>query len=334
MQGNMMGQNIIITERCQSLRQLGRNALRGKWVQAIMAVVIYTLVMNVPVAIFDNLFGVNMANLVTDDGYTYDMDVEMYSQLYNSMPQTSILSSIWVILITGAMTLGLMIFFLAAFRGHNVVAKDVFLGFERFGKALGLLLYQMLFIFLWSLLFIVPGIIASIRYSQAFYVLADDPNKSIRQCMDESKFMMQGNKAKYFALSLSFIGWLVLSVLPGSILQAIIETMTDSKAAIAVISVIAALFMTPVYAYMFSTMAGFYEILSGHLIKETEPAPLSVDQIEVNAPSAQIAEVIDEVENNASPALPEDTAADDIDAPVPEGEILPEPLEEEDKYHD
>ena len=53
MQGNMMGQNIIITERCQSLRQLGRNALRGKWVQAIMAVVIYTLVMNVPVAIFD-----------------------------------------------------------------------------------------------------------------------------------------------------------------------------------------------------------------------------------------------------------------------------------------
>ena len=94
MQGNMMAQNIIITERCQSLRQLGRNALRGKWVQAIMAVVIYTLVMNVPVAIFDNLFGVNMANLVTDDGYTYDMDVEMYSQLYNSMPQTSILSSI------------------------------------------------------------------------------------------------------------------------------------------------------------------------------------------------------------------------------------------------
>ena len=334
MQGNMMGQNIIITERCQSLRQLGRNALRGKWVQAIMAVVIYTLVMNVPVAIFDNLFGVNMANLVTDDGYTYDMDVEMYSQLYNSMPQTSILSSIWVILITGAMTLGLMIFFLAAFRGHNVVAKDVFLGFERFGKALGLLLYQMLFVFLWSLLFIIPGIIASIRYSQAFYVLADDPNKSIRQCMDESKFMMQGNKAKYFVLSLSFIGWLILSVLPGSILQAIIETMTDSKAVIAVISVIASLFMTPVYAYMFSTMAGFYEILSGHLIKETEPAPLSVDQIEVNAPSEQIAEVIDEVENNASTALPEDTTADDIDAPVPEGEILPEPLEEEDKYHD
>lgn len=334
MQGNMMGQNIIITERSQSLRQLGRNALRGKWMQAIMAVVIYTLVLDVPVAIFDNLFGVNMANLVTNDGYTYDMDVEMYSQLYNSMPQTSFLSSIWVILISGALVLGLKIFFLAAFRGHNVVAKDVFLGFERFGKALGLLLFQSLFVFLWSLLFIVPGIIAAIRYSQAFYVLADDPNKSIRQCMNESKFMMQGNKAKYFALCLSFIGWGILATLPGSILQGIVGTMTDSKAAIAVVTVIAALMITPVYAYIYSTMAGFYEILAGHLIKETEPAPLSVDQIEVNASADHIAEVIDEVENNTVSVPKEVSEESPVTEALPEGEILPEPLEEEDTYHD
>lgn len=338
MQNNMMGQNIIITERCQSLRQLGRNALRGKWGQAILAMVIYTLVLNVPTAIFDNLFGVNMANLFTNEGFTYDMDVEMYSQLYNSMPQTSILSSIWMILITGALTLGLMIFFLAAFRGHNVVGKDVFLGFERFGKALGLLLYQALFIFLWSMLFIIPGIIASIRYSQAFFVLADDPNKSITQCMDESKFMMKGNKAKYFLLGLSFIGWLVLSVLPGSILDAIAGTMTDSKAVIAVVSVISSLLLCPVYAYMYSTFAGFYEILAGHLIKETAPAPLSVDQIEVNASADKIAEVIDKVENNAPAAQPEaaeEAAAEDITPEAPaQGEALPEPLEEEDKYND
>lgn len=332
MQNNMIGQNIIITERCQALRQLGRNALRGKWWQAILAVVIYTLILNVPVAIFDNLFGINMANLVTSDGYTYDMDVEMYAQLYNSMPHTSILSSIWVILIAGPLMLGLMIFFLAAFRGHNVVARDVFLGFERFGKALGLLLFQGLFIFLWSLLFIIPGIIASIRYSQAFYVLADDPGKSIRQCMNESKSMMNGNKAKYFLLSLSFIGWMILAAIPGSLLQGIISTLTDSDAAAGAVTVIAALLMTPVYAYMYSAFAGFYEILSGHLIKETEPAPLSADQIEADAPVAQIEEVIDEVENAASDAAREETGPDMESAA--DAEVLPEPLEEEDTYHD
>ena len=63
------------------------------------------------------------------------------------------------------------------------------------------MLFQSLFIFLWSLLLIVPGIIAAIRYSQAFFILADDPSKGIRQCMDESKAMMNGNKMKYFCLS-------------------------------------------------------------------------------------------------------------------------------------
>ena len=84
------------------------------------------------------------------------------------------------------------------FRRQIVGIGDVFTGFERYGKALGLFLFRGLFIVLWSLLFIVPGIIAAIRYSQAFFILADDPNKGIRQCMDESKMMMRGNKAKYF----------------------------------------------------------------------------------------------------------------------------------------
>ena len=112
MQETMVGQNIIITERCRSLRQLGRNALRGKWKSGIIAVIIYMIVMQLPVLIFNDLFGTNVANYLTDDGFTYNMDVEMYHQLYNSLPQTSALSGIWILLISGAMELGLMIYFL------------------------------------------------------------------------------------------------------------------------------------------------------------------------------------------------------------------------------
>ena len=342
MQDNMMGQNIIITEQCASLRQLGRNALRGKWKTGIMAMIIYYLCLLVPTTIFDALFGVNVANIVTDDGFTYSMDAEFYQQLYNSLPQMSILSQIWIVLISGALELGAALCFLALFRGHNVRANDIFLGFERFGKALGLLVVQGIFIFLWSLLFIIPGIIAAIRYSQAFFILADDPSKGVMQCISESKSMMRGNKMKYFLLQLSFIGWMILAGLPGGILNGIVDTFAGNDIAIAIVSVITSLFVVPVTAYMYSTNAGFYEILAGHLIKETEPAPLSADQIEANAPIEKIEEVIEEVEATEEQKALEEAAheaeeaavhdAADAAEEIPDAEILPEPLDERDRY--
>lgn len=333
MQDNLMSQNIIITEQCSSLRQLGRNALRGKWKNGIEAVILFMICLSLPQLIFDNLFGMNMANFFTNEGFTYNMDPQTYQQVYNSIPQTSLLSAIWVLLISGALMLGLMIYFLASFRGHAVVPKDVFLGFERFGKALGLFLYQYLFIFLWTLLFIVPGIIAAIRYSQAFFVLADDPEKSIRQCMDESKFMMKGNKLKYFLMLLTFVGWIVLAAIPGSLLISSVSTMTDDSTAKIAAELLAQIFLAPVNAYMFSTRAGFYEILAGHLIKETAPAPLSADQISANAPIEKIEEVIEAVETDEVipaelPGAPE-TPAEPVSAPaaeaLPAAEAVTEP---------
>lgn len=297
MQENMVGQNIVITERIGTLRQLGRNALRGKWKPAILAFVIYFLCYQIPVQIFNGLFGYNPGNVLTNEGYTYNVDPEVYSQMYNQLPQTSLLSCIYIILISGAFALGISLFFLASFRGHQVGPKDVFLGFERFGKALGLMVFMSLFIFLWSLLFIIPGIIAAIRYSQAFFVLADDPEKGIRECMNESKMMMKGNKAKYFLLGLSFIGWALLAGIPGGIVSGIASVMSDSALATGVAAVITQLFMAPVMAYLYSTYAGFYEILAGHLIKETRPAPISPEQIHVEAPLEQIEAVIESVES-------------------------------------
>ena len=278
MQDILVDQNIIITEQCKTLRTLGRNALAGKWKTAIIAVCIYILVVQLPVAVFDALFGRNVGSLMTSDGYTYGMDADFYVNFYNNMPQTSILSSIYVLLITGAMMLGLTLFFLAIFRKHDVQPTDMFLGFERFGKALGLFLFQTLFIVLWSLLFIIPGIIAGFRYSQAFFILADDPDKGIRQCMDESKAMMKGNKAKYFLLNLSFIGWCLLAAIPAGIIQAIGSTVSSNSFVIALFTIIGALFMAPLIAYMFSSFSGFYEILAGHLIKETMPVPVTAEE--------------------------------------------------------
>ena len=280
MQQNFYGNNIIITDPSSNLRALGRNALAGKWQSAIIAVIVYTLCVQLPPAILNTLFGLDMGELYSMNmGYSYNVGVDSYSTVYNSMPAYSPLSGIYSLLVTGAMDLGLTLFFLAMFRRQIVGIGDVFLGFERYGKALGLFLFQGLFILLWSLLFIVPGIIAAIRYSQAFFILADDPNKGIRQCMDESKMMMRGNKAKYFCLSLSFIGWGILASIPAGVLSGISEALYLSGFMTVLFDIVGALCMAPVIAYIYSTQAGFYEILAGHLIKETQPAPIDPEAI-------------------------------------------------------
>ena len=276
MQQNMIDQNIIITEPSRNLRALGRNALTGKWKIAIMASAVCTLCLSVPPAILDELFGVNVAELYYN---TFTGGYYSYTSMYDSMPAYSSLSSIYLLLVTGSFTLGLTIFFLALFRKHEVGVSDVFLGFERFGKALGLFLFQSLFIVLWTMLFIVPGIIAAIRYSQAFYVLVDDPEKSIRECMNESKRMMRGNKAKSFCLTLSFIGWIIISGIPSWILESVAGIIGLPAFAQTIVSIVGSLFMVPVIVYMNSTFAGFYEILAGHLIKETEPAPIEPEAV-------------------------------------------------------
>ena len=322
MQDILVEQNIIIAEPCKTLRTLGRNALAGKWKVAIIAIIVYILVLQVPRAVFDALFGTNVGSLMTSNGYTYGLDAGFYVDFYNNMPQVSILSSIYVLLISGAMELGLSLFFLATFRKHDVQVPDIFLGFERFGKALGLYLYRGLFIFLWTCLFIVPGIIASFRYSQAFFILADDPDKSIRQCMDESKAMMKGNKWKYFLLGLSFIGWALLVGIPAGIVESIGSTVSSNSFVIALFSIVGSLFAAPLIVYVYSAMAGFYEILAGHLIKETMPVPVTVEEAQ-----QQYEEIIAKEEAKPETPVIEEpiVEAPEVEAPKAEEPIVEEP---------
>lgn len=273
-----MNPNIIITDPSRNLRALGRNALSGKWNMAIVAVAVYLLCIQLPPLILNSLFGINIADLYGAD-LMYSVGTDTYNAIYSSMPEYSPLAGLYVWLVSGALELGITLFFLAMFRKQNVSVSDTFLGFEKFGKALKLWLFKELFIMLWTCLFIVPGIIARIRYSQVFFILADDPNKSIRQCMDESKAMMNGNKLKCFCLYLSFIGWCFLACLAAVILIDVAGVFQLNDVVLLIVSIIAALFLAPVYAYGYSTFSGFYEILAGHLIKETEPAPLAPEPI-------------------------------------------------------
>ena len=114
--------------------------------------------------------------------------------------------------ISGALQLGQNRFFLDVVRGDMLRIERLFYGFKYFKKAACTYILMQLIIILWTLLFIIPGIIASFSYGMTFYVLADNPDMTALEALAFSKKIMYGNRFKLFMLGLRFIGWSILSL--------------------------------------------------------------------------------------------------------------------------
>lgn len=97
--------------------------------------------------------------------------------------------------------------------GVDVKIEEMFVGFKDYGRVVVTILLQTLYIVLWSMLLIVPGIIKAISYSQTIYILKDNPELKFNGAIERSMAMMEGHKMEAFLLGLSFIGWLLLGVL-------------------------------------------------------------------------------------------------------------------------
>ena len=115
------------------------------------------------------------------------------------------------VVVTPALSLSLVRVYLAlANAGKKPEAKDAFTGFDDFWTAFKTTFLVGLYTFLWSLLFVIPGIIKAFSYSQAMYIVAENKGIGAREAISQSKAMMDGHKAELFVLGLSFIGWFLL----------------------------------------------------------------------------------------------------------------------------
>lgn len=115
--------------------------------------------------------------------------------------------------------IGYNMFSLSVYKGEPKDPGSIFSeAFENFGHKLGGYLWMELFIFLWSLLFFVPGIIKSLSYAMTPYLLDDCKNLPAKDALKVSMRMMKGHKWELFVFHLSFIGWHLLSVLTLGIL--------------------------------------------------------------------------------------------------------------------
>lgn len=113
------------------------------------------------------------------------------------------------------MNYGFVTIFLQLTRDSNKKAEisDLFDCFKEYGRIFQTLFLVGIYTFLWTLLLIVPGIIKSYSYILVPYILKDEPDLSNNAAIERSMAMMQGHKMDLFRLHLSFIGWILLSLL-------------------------------------------------------------------------------------------------------------------------
>ena len=162
----------------KDFRKAAWGKLSGNWATAVVAYLIYALLMGV-------LSSVGFGTLV----------------------------------LGGVMSVGLYIVLMQIARNGSSGIENVFSGFRKgLGNNIVAGILVQLFTFLWALLFIIPGIVKAYSYSMTYMILADNPDMSPTEAIKASQAMMKGNKWRLFCLDLSFIGWILLTILTFGIL--------------------------------------------------------------------------------------------------------------------
>ena len=191
----------------RDLRYQARRALAGRWGVAILA------------GFLAAFFG-GLVNSVSN-GISIELDEE--TMKYFQMSESTIealfgvaLSATTLSLVQfimgGPVQLGYSHFLLKMHRGEDAQVKDLFSQFYRFAEGFCLYLLRGIFIVLWSMLFVIPGIVASLKYAMTPFILAENPGMTASEAITASKELMDGHKADLFFLQLSFIGWAILNV--------------------------------------------------------------------------------------------------------------------------
>ena len=261
-------------------RRIARNALHGKWLVAILTGFVSSLIG----AGITSGGGGRSSNSSDSTGVVIrDFQVnELWPQLWTFLIIAVVILAILaivMIVISGAGKLGYAIFNLKLVDNKDPAFSDLFSQFDRLGAGFCMNFLKSLFIFLWSLLFVIPGIIKSYSYAMTQYILAEHPEMTAMEAITESRHIMDENKWRLFCLDFSFIGWRLLRVIPTLIALAFISRSATVSGNLAVFlcmilcsipSFIGSLFLMP---YQEAAYAAFYRDVSETTLETQNPTP-------------------------------------------------------------
>ena len=252
-----MGYRWVMTN--YDLRLAARKQLDGAWGEMVIAQFIWALPA-ILLYLSTKITGVEANSL-----YSYlEADyLNTSAESYFADAALNLLSY----LITGPLTVGLAGFYLKRIRGQQISAGNVFDGFKNFWRSVLLGFLADVFLTLWVLLLVIPGIVKFYSYSMSFFIMRDNPGMGPLRAITKSRQMMDGFKAKLFMLYVSFLGWFLLCLLPafiGAIIFSMAEdsfygsTMTTIGWMVVAIGVIGILIL---WLYIGLAKANFYEDL-------------------------------------------------------------------------
>lgn len=196
-------------------RRIARESLNGKWLIAVLTGFIAALLGG---STTGGSSGGSSSNNSANTGNLrhWLQNTETGRFILGWLVGFGVVLLIWIIatiIIGGAVTLGYAKFNLNLVDRREARFEDLFSQFNRIGAGFCMQFLRGLFIFLWALLFIIPGIIASYRYSMTPYIMAEHPEYGALDAIGYSKEMMVGNKWRLFCMQISFIGWFFLCLL-------------------------------------------------------------------------------------------------------------------------
>lgn len=206
-------------------RSIARDALKGRWGIAVIAGLLASLLGAIGAT------GPQVKLNITDNGASINFmfgNQQVYSSAGGWVPELNAFivgGAIYMIVLALAMaavlfvlgsviSLGYSRFNLELVDRQNEAQIGTLFGyFPHWKKAAIAKLLQSVYVVLWSLLFVIPGIMASYSYAMTPYILAENPEMAPREAIARSKEMMYGNRWRLFCLHFSFIGWAFLSML-------------------------------------------------------------------------------------------------------------------------
>ncbi|MBQ7034713.1 MAG: DUF975 family protein [Clostridia bacterium] len=200
-------------------RRRAREALRGKWPLAAVVAFLATL-LGATVSTSGGSISLPDFSDSSSEESGLSPEIEQFIDQW-----IGVIAVILIIVLLGAAIIGLVQFILggavslgyAKFNlnivdGKEVSVSTLFSQFDRFGEGFCMKLLMNIFITLWSLLFIIPGIVKTYSYAMMPFILAENPHLSANEAITKSRQLMDGHKSELFYLDLTFIGWVLLSV--------------------------------------------------------------------------------------------------------------------------
>ncbi len=207
----------------KSIRAHARQSLEGNWGIAIIASLVASIFgigsssgsvnFNFEESDFEGLEGTNLEGFFQELTLFIEENLPAIIGFIGAFAVFGFIMSIAMFFLSSIVNVGYQKFNLDLVDGRKAEIGSLFSYFKHWKNAVLSNLFVTVYIFLWSLLCLIPGIIAEYHYAMVPYILAEKPYLTPQQALDDSKNLMQGNKWDLFKLQFSFIGWTMLCLL-------------------------------------------------------------------------------------------------------------------------